>query len=338
MNPLVTVLMPVYNGEKYLREAIDSILNQTFTDFEFLIINDGSTDNTEEIILSYDDTRINYVKNEKNLQLIATLNKGLELANGKYIARMDSDDVSMLERLEKQFQYMEKNKNIGVLGTWVNTNNNLIFKYPVSTEECEVFSFFNSPVAHPSVMIRNEIINKYNISYSFNYEICEDMELWRRMSEYSGVANIGEILLSYRIHPDSHSNKNKEKQKFGLKKYYEYELSKMGININEIDLDLHMALVRNEISHKIKNRYTLDDFGNWLSKLLNQNKQKKIFDQKIFFDLLQKRYYNAVKTYISDPLSIFNYLKNKKVNDPTLFAIGKSYLSAIKYKISNIFV
>ena len=97
--------MAVYNGEKYLCEAIESMLNQTYTNFEFLIINDGSTDTTEEIILSYKDERIRYIKNEQNLKLIASLNKGLVLANGKYIARMDADDISMLERLEKQVDF-----------------------------------------------------------------------------------------------------------------------------------------------------------------------------------------------------------------------------------------
>ena len=107
--PLVSVLMAVYNGEKYLLEAIESILNQTYTNFEFLIINDGSTDSTEEIILSYSDQRIRYIKNEQNLKLIASLNKGLDLAKGKYIARMDADDISLPDRLEKQVNFLERN-------------------------------------------------------------------------------------------------------------------------------------------------------------------------------------------------------------------------------------
>ena len=114
----VTVLMPVYNGEMYLREAIDSILHQTFTDFEFLIINDGSTDNSETIILSYDDSRIRYEKNDSNLKLIATLNKGIELAKGKYIVRMDADDISIPDRIEKQVAFLEKNPDVGICGSW----------------------------------------------------------------------------------------------------------------------------------------------------------------------------------------------------------------------------
>ena len=113
--PLITVLMPVYNGEKYLQQAIESILKQTFTDFEFLIINDGSTDNSENIILSYDDSRIRYIKNEENLRLIRTLNKGIELAKGKYIARMDCDDISLPYRFEKQLKEFQNNPHLDMV-------------------------------------------------------------------------------------------------------------------------------------------------------------------------------------------------------------------------------
>ena len=116
MNPKVTVLMPVYNCEKYLRESIESILNQTFKDFEFLIINDGSSDKSAEIVESYNDNRINFVQNEKNIGLAASLNRGLDIAKGEYIARMDADDISLPERLEKQVRFMETNPQIGICG------------------------------------------------------------------------------------------------------------------------------------------------------------------------------------------------------------------------------
>ncbi|SVC41049.1 uncharacterized protein METZ01_LOCUS293903, partial [marine metagenome] len=110
--PLITVLMPVYNGAKYLNEAIDSILNQTFQNFEFIIIDDGSTDDSVKIIKSYDDNRIRLVENRNNLGQSETLNKGLSLTRGKYIARMDQDDISMPERLKKQFEFMENNSDV----------------------------------------------------------------------------------------------------------------------------------------------------------------------------------------------------------------------------------
>src|SRR6185295_3491651 len=117
--PQVSVLMSVYNGEKYLKEAMESILNQSFPDFEFLIFNDSSTDSGREIILSFNDPRIVLVDNEKNIGLTKSLNKGLSLAKGKYIARMDADDISDAGRLNEQVNYMEKNSDVAVCGSWV---------------------------------------------------------------------------------------------------------------------------------------------------------------------------------------------------------------------------
>src|SRR5215218_8009066 len=117
--PQVSVILPVYNGEAYLQEAVDSILAQTFTDFELLIINDGSTDDSERIIDSYKDSRVKHLKNEQNRGLIFSLNRGVEAAKGAYIARMDADDVALPERLEKQMQYLKQNKEVGILSCTV---------------------------------------------------------------------------------------------------------------------------------------------------------------------------------------------------------------------------
>ena len=116
--PVISVILPVYNAERFLREAIDSVLKQTFVDFEFIILNDGSTDKTEDIILSYKDPRIRYVKNEKNLKLIKTLNKGVDMARGKYIARMDADDISLPERFEKEVAYLEAHPDVAVVSCY----------------------------------------------------------------------------------------------------------------------------------------------------------------------------------------------------------------------------
>ena len=118
-NPRITVLMSVYNGEKYLKEAIDSVLSQTFKDFEVLIINDGSIDKTSKILKTYKDPRIRIINNKKNIGLTKSLNKGLKLARGEYIARMDDDDVSKPNRLEKQFEFMEKNSKYAVVGSFI---------------------------------------------------------------------------------------------------------------------------------------------------------------------------------------------------------------------------
>jgi len=200
-NPTISVVMPVYNGEKYLNEAIDSILHQTYTDFEFIILNDGSTDKTEEIILSYDDPRIVYVKNEENLQIVKTLNKGIALAKGKYIARMDADDISLPERFEKQIAFMEENPDIDVCGTWVETIGPPYeyWRYPVDNEQIKAALVFNSALAHPTVMFRNTVFE--HTLYEETYNKAEDYALWVKLSKEHRLHNLPLFLFQYRLHP-----------------------------------------------------------------------------------------------------------------------------------------
>lgn len=203
--PKISVLMPVYNTKAaYLKESIESILNQTFSDFEFIIINDGSENNAEEVILSYTDKRIRYIKNKENIGLIKTLNKGLRESKGEYIARMDSDDIALPERFIKQVEFMNENLNVGVSGTWLKTFGDelktRIEKYPSSCEEIKVKMLFSCPIAHPTAFIRKSLFVKYNLFYSEDYVHAEDYELWSRANKYFDFANIPESLVQYRCH------------------------------------------------------------------------------------------------------------------------------------------
>lgn len=191
--------MPVYNTpEEYLREAIESILAQTFRDFELILVNDGSTNNVEEVILSYADPRIVYVKNSHNLQLIQTLNKGLELCRGEYIARFDSDDISLPDRLEKQVDFLDTEKEIGVVGSWyerIPTRD----EWQAPSGDLEIKTdllFFGCALAHPSVMLRRAL----NIQYSLEYLHCEDYALWLDLIGKTKFATIPESLIRYRCY------------------------------------------------------------------------------------------------------------------------------------------
>ncbi len=201
-NPKVTVLMPVYNGERYLREAMDSVLAQTFTDFEFLIINDGSTDCSVEIIRSYDDPRIRLVHNEKNLKLVATLNKGFDLARGEYVARMDCDDISLPTRLARQVEFMEAHPEVGVCGTWakeIDSEGKIlrIWKSPVGGE-MKKYIWRPTPIIHPTALFRRPVFERFK--YDHNYIHAEDLELWQRISNTVRLDNLNEFLHLYRIH------------------------------------------------------------------------------------------------------------------------------------------
>ena len=200
--PKISVIMPAYNAEQYIGEAMDSILGQTFGDFEFIILNDCSTDGTEEIILSYDDPRIVYLKNENNLGVAATLNRGLEMARGEYIARMDADDISLPQRFEKQIAYLDAHPEVAVLGTAVETfgDRNQTIGFSQTNEKLKVDLLFGSCFAHPSVIMRTAIIRSLG-GYDREYEGLEDYDLWCRVSEKHALATLSQVLLRYRVHP-----------------------------------------------------------------------------------------------------------------------------------------
>ncbi|MCX6715656.1 MAG: glycosyltransferase family 2 protein [Candidatus Taylorbacteria bacterium] len=197
----VSVLMPAYNAEKYIGEAIESILNQTFRDFEFIIIDDCSTDKTWEIIQEYakKDSRIVASRNDKNLKISAALNKGIDIAHGKYIARMDADDWSYPDRLQKQFDFMQANPDIGVSGgTMEVCDEKLVMKgyrkYKLTDLEIRKKIFRYSPFCHAAVMYRYSIDERYNSSLDY----AEDYDLYFRIGKKFSFGNLDEILIKVR--------------------------------------------------------------------------------------------------------------------------------------------
>lgn len=244
MNPLVSVLMPVYNGQEHLEEAIESILNQTYENFEFLILNDGSTDNSEKIILSFQDKRIVYIKNDINLKLIDTLNKGVGLAKGKYIIRMDADDVSLNKRIDKQVLFMEENPEIGVSGTWFESfgKERKLTKYSCNPTEVKYKMLFQSHLNHPSTIWRKSLLNSLDLLFDKRYIHAEDYEFFSRISWQSKISNIPEVLLKYRLHDASVSFKHNDVQAANsdLVRFRAFE--KMGLKLQKEELASFKAL------------------------------------------------------------------------------------------------
>jgi glycosyltransferase involved in cell wall biosynthesis len=201
-NPFISVVLPVYNAALYLDEAIQSILNQTFTDFELLIFNDASTDDSDKIIRSYSDSRIIYEKMDSHSGLVLLLNKGLEQAKGKYIARMDADDICMPTRFEEQVAFMESNPIVGICGTWFENFGKLsgIVKQPILEEEVQLSFFSGTPLGHPTVMMRRSMLEQFHLRYNNDFLYNEDYELFERASAHFAIINIPKVLLQYRKH------------------------------------------------------------------------------------------------------------------------------------------
>lgn len=210
-NPKISVLMPVYNAENYLGLAIQSILDQTFKDFEFIIVDDYSTDKSWKVIKKYAkaDKRIIALRNKDHLRTTKTLNRGLGIVKGKYIARMDADDWSYPDRLQKQFDFMESYPKVGVSGGAIEVcNRNLkvlnVRRYPLSDASARKIIFRYSPFAHPATIWRETLLDKVG-GYNEDIPLSQDYELYFRIGRICKFANISDILLKLRTHDDSSS-------------------------------------------------------------------------------------------------------------------------------------
>lgn len=243
--PKVSVVMSCYNAEKYLRPAIDSILNQTFCDFEFIIWNDGSTDSTEEIIKSYSDSRIRYFYHE-NTGLGRALNLACKEALGEYIARMDADDIALPNRFEKEVEFLDKNKDYILVSSAVNYINKegeyLGRSFPYTWDRIlKRVVFTKSLIVHPAVMYRR---NAYLASNGYmNILGGEDRVLWGRMMHLGKYANLAIPLLNYRILINSLSHVNAESPYAFILRGLRKKIAKDEI-VNECDIQLHNQVFR----------------------------------------------------------------------------------------------
>ncbi len=208
--PKVTVLMCVYNSQTYLRQAIESILGQTYSGFEFLILNDGSTDHSPEIIDSYDDIRIRVINNSTNIGLTKSLNRGLAAAKGSFIARHDADDISHPTRLQKQVEFMELHPSVVLLGTQVRTIDKkgrpvCDHLWTKATAQCAVLLqlIFDNPFVHSSVMFRRDVVWDQLHGYNEDFLIGQDFELWSRIAAEHNIQNLEECLVDFRRHPSA---------------------------------------------------------------------------------------------------------------------------------------
>ena len=206
--PFISVIMPVYNCERYIKEAIDSILNQTYANFEFFIIDDASKDQTLSIIKAYDDIRIKLVEKEVNSGLTKSLNIGLSMAKGKYIARMDVDDISLPERFAKQLSFLDSNPDYVLCGSnYSIIGSNKVVTLPKTNENIRLGLLESCIIAHPSVMFRNSVLLANNITYDSSTEPAEDYHLWVKLISKGKFYNLQEFLLQYRVHDKQISQK-----------------------------------------------------------------------------------------------------------------------------------
>jgi len=282
----VTVIMPAYNAARYLRSSIDSILNQTFSDFILMILNDGSTDDTENVILSYTDKRIQYVKNERNIGLSATLNKAIDLTQTEYYARLDADDIAVPQRLEWQIAFMNEHPEIGVSGGLFEIfgNENSISKLPLDDSHIKSNLLFASSIPHSAVIIRTELLKKNNIRFGvpFSYDDghahkileLEDYALWHKLKFVTQFANLNKVLIKYRKEGQNLTVQKMDLIRERKKKFHAYYLKELGVSPTEINLQLHSGLSYITQSKSVND---LRSFKLFLDELIETNRKNKIY-------------------------------------------------------------
>ncbi len=245
-----TVLMPVYNSEPYLVEAIQSILTQTFQDFHLLIIDDGSTDGSLEIARSFTDERITVLSNETNQGLVATLNQGLASIQTEYIARMDADDIAVPDRLERQITMMDAHPEIGLCGGYFEKffPDSIPIKRqvvrPALTRDGIRFQLLlSNAFGHFTVMIRRAVLLQHRLIYSAAYPYAEDYELWTRFGQCTGIANIPHILAYYRVHGTASSVRFQEQQEHSAQRVRIQQAMHLGLEIRTEDRAIYDQLL-----------------------------------------------------------------------------------------------
>ena len=200
---MISVVMPVFNAEQYVGEAIKSILGQTYKNFEFIVINDASIDQSEKVIKSFKDRRIRYFRNQINSGVAKSLNKGLQVARGDYIARLDADDIASKDRFKKQVAFLRTYKNTGVVGSWVilidDEGKQLqIKKYPEKYVDIKNEAIIHNPLNHSTVMFRRSLIQQYG-GHDEKLNGAEDYDLWLRFLKFTKIENIPEPFVQYRL-------------------------------------------------------------------------------------------------------------------------------------------
>lgn len=292
--PKVSVIMPVYNASAYVEKAINSILNQTFINFELLVFNDGSSDQSSEVVRSIKDNRIRFFDYDQNSGYVKHLNEGLLLARGEYIARMDADDIALPERFTRQVALLDNEPKVVLCGTAMETFGSAkrIVNFPVTDKEIKDFMPFNNPIGHPTVMFRKHIVQQHNLAYNSDYMPAEDYKLWYDFSKVGELRNLPEILLHYRVHPFQISSYQNAKQRKKANTVRMMQLIDKGFTFNEIEWDLYCNIC--DQGMKLNKFDELKSVINFMDKLLRKNIELHAYEPQVFFDFFQNRWNNIL--------------------------------------------
>lgn len=286
MTPTVTVLIPNYNNEPYIKECFDSIYEQTFKQFDVLVVDDSSTDNSVNLILEYQNKiKLKVIKKDCNTGIIDTLNIGLKKINSDYIIRMDADDIMHKERIKKLVDFMEMNPEIGACGSAIQhfgISKELII-YEPNPNQNKANLIFGHSIGHASCIYRNSVLKKHNIKYSKGYQFMEDFKFFYDLSSFSKLTSIPDILYFYR-REEYNNYRNKDIIKKGIFKLYKETLNNLNITPTENLLQIHY-----DLGTLIENNFSFKEYNNHCKQLIKQNNILSIYPKKELKKVIQKK-------------------------------------------------
>jgi len=289
--PLLSVIMPVYNAEQFVAQAIGSILHQTYDNLELIIVDDGSSDNSVNVIQSFKDDRIKLYRNDGNHGIVYSRNKGLKLAKGDYIGMFDADDVAYPEKFEEQIAFFGQHNDYGMVGSWakfIDEQGKQVpgrWKLRASPEMIPAIMLFQNYFLQSAVLYRKECISKY--SFREGFDILEDYLIWIEITRDFKAWNLQKYLVNYRIHDDGVTKKYSEEKLEKEKKVFWKQLMNLGIDATEHELDLHL-LIRNE--KPVTEINTLKSIEKWLLKIIVRNEDMGVYDHKILIHVIFNRW------------------------------------------------
>ncbi len=316
---MISVLLPVFNAEGYIERAIESILAQTYDNFELLVINDGSTDGTKALVEKYKDPRIVFIDLPENVGLINALNNGLDLAKRKYIARMDADDVCLPTRFEKQIAFLEANPDYVACGSSIinfNETTESYMRYPETHDQIKVaLHFFERNICHPTVMIRKSAMDNNSIRYRKDYAYAEDYSLWFDLIKVGKVYNLKQGLLKYNRHQDQVSAKYYPEQIKVSKRIVTEQLQYAWPAISDRDIERVIRLCVHEQGVYPDEHFPLNSVNETVRWLLVHNQDEHVFEPFYLRKLLYFKkfrcafYYLYPYNYVTKLRCFIDYLR-----------------------------
>lgn len=333
---MVSIITSVYNCEKYVSEMIDSILAQSYEQWEMIIIDDASTDSTWDVISKYHDERIKKIRNAKNEGLTKNLNKGIAYAKGEYIARIDGDDIAYPNRLEIQVNYMKTHHDVALLGSWMSVfgEKTDIFQSNLEQEKMNINLIMNAVMFHPTFMIRKSVIDKYGIRYNENLRYAQDYELEYQVSKYGKISNISDVLVKYRIHAKQVTVEKYQEQMNCANIVRKEILQDINVVLSDLDFDAwcNFCLMK---QHDID---TQEKVVKIIDTILKSNHELKKYRQDLLEKILDSTYKKYTKKLVNTGEFIPNscdFVNHDKYYDMYIFMIRWMEVVAKKKSIEK---